>query len=278
MVNSSTKPEVTVVGHVTHDRYSTRIVPGGCAFYGARVYAALGAKVRLITSCGADFLRGDALAKLARVEARVGVLTTSFENVFRDDATRIQHLDAQSSPLEPAALSDEHASVLHLAPVLDEIDLHAWMPRVRKLVSRGSIGRVALSVQGFTRAKRAQGDGYVIDHVPWHPTMDLLAGIDVAFLSDEDLTNQDGLLQLLCDAIPMVILTKGSEGAEVLAGSKRVASVGIYPTDAVDPTGAGDTFAAAFMITLAAGGSIESAARTAAAAASIIVEPRGRPG
>lgn len=275
MVSSSTKPGVTVVGHVTHDRYADRIVPGGCAFYGARVYAGLGATVELITSWGGDFSKRDALAPLARVEATVGVRTTAFENVYREDATRLQHLHAQSPALEPAALKGEHTSVLHLAPVLDEIELHTWMPHVRALKRRGKIGRVALSVQGFTRGKSSHGDGYRIDHLSWHPTKELLAGIDVAFLSDEDLTNQDDLLALLCEVIPMVVLTHGSEGAEVMVGNKRVACVGVYPTTAVDPTGAGDTFAAAFMITLAAGGSIESAARTAAAAGSIIVEAEG---
>ena len=116
---------------------------------------------------------------------------------------------------------------------------------------------------------------HVIDHVPWLPDRDLLAGIDVAFLSDEDLTNQAELLPLLCDAIPMVVLTHGREGAEVWSGNQRVAGVGVYPTMAVDPTGAGDTFAAAFMVTLAAGGSIEWAARNGAAAGSIIVEAEG---
>ena len=44
------------VGQVTHDRYDDAIVPGGCAFFGARCALALGAKSGLLTAVGDDFL------------------------------------------------------------------------------------------------------------------------------------------------------------------------------------------------------------------------------
>ena len=43
------------VGQVTHDRYGDRIVPGGCAFFGARTFQGLGAVSRLLTTVGEDF-------------------------------------------------------------------------------------------------------------------------------------------------------------------------------------------------------------------------------
>jgi sugar/nucleoside kinase (ribokinase family) len=51
--------------------------------------------------------------------------------------------------------------------------------------------------------------------------------------------------------------------------------MGVHPTVAVDPTGAGDTFAAAFLLSLARGDGIGHSARLASAAASIVIEGEG---
>jgi len=51
--------------------------------------------------------------------------------------------------------------------------------------------------------------------------------------------------------------------------------VGTYSTDEVDPTGAGDTFAAGFVYGLARGDDPLRAARLGSAAASIVVEAVG---
>ena len=51
--------------------------------------------------------------------------------------------------------------------------------------------------------------------------------------------------------------------------------MGVYRTDEVDLTGAGDTFAAGFLYRLALGAPVIEAARFGAAAASIVIEAVG---
>jgi len=55
----------------------------------------------------------------------------------------------------------------------------------------------------------------------------------------------------------------------------RTRRVGAHPAREVDPTGAGDAFAAAFLLALARGADPADAARLGAAAGSIAVEGEG---
>jgi len=74
---------VISVGHVTHDRYGDAIVAGGCAYFGARVQHALGARVRLVTTVGEDFACADAFDGL-EVQVRRAGKTTLFNLVAGD--------------------------------------------------------------------------------------------------------------------------------------------------------------------------------------------------
>lgn len=69
-------------------------------------------------------------------------------------------------------------------------------------------------------------------------------------------------------------LILGELGSRIYANG-RVVEVGIFPTEPVDPTGAGDVFSAAFVHGLARGKTVERSAQRAAAAASIVVEDHG---
>ena len=68
----------------------------------------------------------------------------------------------------------------------------------------------------------------------------------------------------------MIAMTESDRGAQIYAEQawRRIAA---FPEDEVDPTGAGDTFATAFLIRLHETGDIAEAARFAAAAASLSI-------
>ena len=74
--------------------------------------------------------------------------------------------------------------------------------------------------------------------------------------------------------VPIVVVTDGANGAAVHAGG-AVQRIPAYATREVEPTGAGDVFAAAFLIALARGESVRSAGIFAACAASIAIEGIG---
>jgi hypothetical protein len=96
-----------------------------------------------------------------------------------------------------------------------------------------------------------------------------------AFLSDEDLGFNRSSLDYLCSLFPLLVLTKGKYRAEFYWQDK-IKSISDNPGKVVDPTGAGEIFAAAFMkYFVIEKKSIEKSARLASALAAISVT---RPG
>jgi sugar/nucleoside kinase (ribokinase family) len=71
-----------------------------------------------------------------------------------------------------------------------------------------------------------------------------------------------------------VVLTRGARGATIFTDASRE-HVPAAPAREVDPTGAGDVFAAAFLVAIHEGASPREAAELAAAAAACAVEAPG---
>ena len=262
------------VGQVTHDRYGDAIVPGGCAFYGARTFAALGARVGLVTSVGTDFACDDGLAGIEVLRQTVGE-TTIFLNTYPDDGPRIQWNERAAPPVTPTPLTAgwRRPDVLFLAPVFGEIDLAVWTAAVEPRVA-------GIGLQGFLKQPGAphpevSGRRAVVRR-PFDLDAGLLARFDAVFLSAEDIEvfGDAELLPRLRAAVPLVSLTLGERGSVVYRGDQEL-RVGVVPTRVVDPTGAGDTYAAAFLFALARGADPVDAARLGAAAASVVVEGQG---
>ncbi len=273
------EPRVLSVGHVTHDLYPSGLTPGGCAYYGARVYQALGATSHLITTVGEDFQFDEVVADVVSGVTRAG-RTTCFRNVYSSGELRIQRLDALAPKVAVPTADLGEYDLLHLAPVLGEVDLDSW-------TQRGVARLKALSVQGWIKAPGgpfAEAHPAVDDPCPvgaravvqqrWTPPVELLRRLDAVCLGGEDLVDQGDLLERLIENVPIVACTHNVEGVDVYVHGKRC-RVGICPTTEVDPTGAGDSFAAGFLCALAHGDSPIEAAQLGAAVASVVVEAQG---
>jgi sugar/nucleoside kinase (ribokinase family) len=271
---------VLVCGNATLDRLGDAVVPGGSAFYAAHALAALGARVRVFTGAASDLPR-DALemrgspTPTATPSSDPGAIeplvlpcpaTTTFVNSYAASGVRSQLVLATAPPLDPAELPPtwRSADVLMLAPVLGEIDPAGFASAVRARV-------VGLCIQGLVRA--VQPGGAVVAR-RFEPDSAALAGVSAAVLGEDEADGQQDLVARLASAIPIVVFTRGARGCDVLVHG-RSRHVGIHPAREVDPTGAGDVFAAAFFLALARGDDPLGAARLGAAAASIVVEGRG---
>jgi sugar/nucleoside kinase (ribokinase family) len=258
-------PEIALAcGHVTLDRLGGRLEPGGSAWYAARAWHALGARARILTAAGADFPR----EALSGVEAAVAPAerTTRFVNRAAAGGRREQQVEAVAPPLDPALLPAawRTADVLFLSPVLGEVDLRAFAGEARART-------IGIGVQGWVRAV---GGGGGVTQPRWDFDPSALAGVGTAFLGEDDLEGQGDLVARLARAVPVVVLTLGPRGCEVIAAG-RTRRVAAFSTVEVDPTGAGDVFAAAFLLGLSRGLPPVEAARLGAAAASVIVEGCG---
>jgi sugar/nucleoside kinase (ribokinase family) len=240
----------TAVGHVTNDLLAGGAAAGGSALYAAITARELGATVRVVTSHGPDFVGGALLDGVA-VEVVPSPRTTTFENVY-DGAGRHQRVTAIATPLAPPAFGD--ADAVFVCPVIDEVD---------------PVPGAAVGLQGWMRAI----DGGIVR--PRSLDVARFAGCRAAFVSTHDLGDDaDRVLPELRAQVPIVVVTHGASGAEVHAGGET-RHIAAFPTDEVDPTGAGDVFAAAFLLALARGESPFDAGIYAACAASVVVEGVG---
>jgi sugar/nucleoside kinase (ribokinase family) len=193
-------------------------------------------------------------------------VTTQFENRYGPDGRRTQRVLAAAGPLAPddvpAAWRD--ADLVLLAPVLGEVAPAPFAAIVRART-------VGLCVQGLVREVRADG---AVAPRRWEPGPADLAGVGVAVLGDDEARGQADLVGRLAAALPLVVATHGALGCDVLERGRPARRVGVYPAREVDPTGAGDVFAAALLLALAGGAAPVEAARLGAAAASVAVEGR----
>jgi sugar/nucleoside kinase (ribokinase family) len=129
---------------------------------------------------------------------------------------------------------------------------------------------VGVSAQGWLRSVDA--GGHVV-HTDWTGEP-FWRGADVLFVSDEDLDDRDDALARWTHDVPVVAMTESWKGARVHAGGEWL-RIDAFPEDEVDPTGAGDTFATAFLIRLHETKDVTEAARFGTAAASISVGAAG---
>lgn len=105
---------------------------------------------------------------------------------------------------------------------------------------------------------------------------DIIIGNDVefGFMAGGMEKGLDKARSLIGDGAQIVVYKMGEKGAITITAEGEV-QTGIYETKALKPTGAGDSFMAGFLATLATGGDVKSAVQTGSAAAAIVVSRVG---
>ena len=259
-------PDFVIVGNVARDVAPDGWRPGGTAVYAAAVARGLGRRVGLVTAATEDVVQAG-VPEDVQVVRHPAADSTSFENVYTD-GNRVQYLRAAGERV-PAAIVPEawaDARIALIGPVYHEVDASV-ADRFR--------GIVGVCVQGFLR--RTDTDQRVRPLPPdaWDAAP-LLRCARALFLSEEDiaLDAAGDILNTWADLVPILVVTDGRKGARVHADGewRRIPA---YPACEVDPTGAGDAFAAGFLVALDEGADPWQAARFAAAAASFVVEAVG---
>jgi sugar/nucleoside kinase (ribokinase family) len=231
--------------------------------YAARTARALGLRVAVLTSAAADLALDQALPGVD-VHCLPAATSTTFENRYLD-GTRRQVLHSQARGLGPADLPAawRQASIVHLAPVAQEVDVD---------LGRHFPGALTgATPQGWLRRWDAQGHVYPS---AWPGACALLAQMKVVVLSIEDAAHDQDLVSEWATHVPVLVVTRGAAGATLFVDGQ--ASRILAPrVREVDPTGAGDIFATAFLIHLHQAGDPYQAARFATHLASASVT---RPG
>ena len=240
---------LAVIGHLSRDVIAggpPRI--GGPPWHAGRALRALGADARIAAKCGeadaVDF--GRELETLGLpFDLVVGWETTAFSFTYDAAGVRTMTVDAVGDPWRTDEIRLEGVDWLLVAPVLrGEIDVAA--------VSEGR--HVLLDGHGLVRRPE-------IGPLELDDDFDrgMLAGVEMLKLSDEEAAVVGEV------SVPEVIVTHGARGATV-AG----VHVAAEPVDG-DPTGAGDMFAAAYLVSRAEGaGPVDAARRANAVVAELL--------
>jgi sugar/nucleoside kinase (ribokinase family) len=257
-------PRFLAVGHVTWDGRGAQQVLGGTASYAALTALRLGWEAALLTAAGPDF---EPLRELPGISVFVEgcAATTRFVNQYDERGERTQTLVARAADVELLPLPDawRRPDALLLGPVAGELG-----PGFSAALDAGLVGATA---QGWLRA--FESDGVVVPREWQRPERDL-QGVHVLFLSEKDLPDAEAAARRLGEHVPIVALTRGWRGLTLLCGSERYEVPGL-PREEVDPTGAGDVFAAAFLLRYHESQDPREAAAFACCAASCAVEAVG---
>lgn len=260
MVTAAPAPNFLAIGHVTWDHTPWGTLPGGAAFYAARTAQRLGRRVAVLTSAGPDWDPADHLPGVATVVVP-SQATTIFENRY-EGGRRRSWLRARASDLFPAALPAAwHACpVVLLCPLAGEVD-----PAFATMFPRALVG---LAAQGWLRSFDASG---LVTPTPWAEELPLA---QACVFSLEDVGGDEGFIRHCAARFPFLVVTEGPRGARLWARGQW-SHVPPFPANERDPTGAGDVFAAAFLIGLARRLGPLRAAQLASAVAACSVEGIG---
>jgi sugar/nucleoside kinase (ribokinase family) len=260
---SHTELDFVCVGHVTVDRIDGEERLGGAAAYAAITASRLGCRVALLTSARRDFPFRDALSAF-EVHGLDSERTTVFENRYDAQGRRVQRVLECACPLGPDAMSAVTDRLSSKAIVL-------YCPVAREV--RGPLARAvpdglsAVAPQGFFRAWDAEGN---VSRAEWADASRALADADLVVLSEEDIGIEESERRAMEFTGIAFGITRGERGARVYSEG-QVLDVPAFRTVSVDPTGAGDVFAAAFAVALREERDVFRAATFAAADASLAV-------
>lgn len=226
-----------VIGHLTRDLTPQGARLGGSVAYAGLTAAALGLKVGVVTACDADLPLNE-LAPLT-IAARYGETTTTFKNI-QTPTGRIQQVFHPAANIDLSMIPEVWRStpIVHLAPVMQEVD-----PKLSRAFPSSFIG---VTPQGWLRA--AAPDGSVV-FSEWYEARYVLETANAAVLSVEDVRGNEDIIEDMMTAVRVMAVTEAANGARIYWNGD-VRTFKAPPNNEVDPTGAGDIFAAAFFIRL----------------------------
>ena len=284
--DSEQAPDFLIIGHVTRDFLpdgSARL--GGTALYAALAAQRLGRRVAIVTSAPPDLLTTlQAATPGVAVAASLAPNPTTFAHVFTDGVRRL-FLRARANPLRAndIPLAWRATPIVLLAPLADEVDpaLGASFPPTSLL---------AATAQGWLRRWDAAGavipkqlDQEAVGRGSLHALIlsyeDLLPppGVVVAPLDGLPVTQAEADAQLAAwaGATPLVVATRGAIGATLWRAGAPPELFPGYPVNQIDATGAGDIFAAAFLVRLRETGDPRAAMDFANRCAALSIEGPG---
>ncbi len=254
------------VGHFCYDVSPTGYILGGSASYSTLTARNLGHHARAVTAVNADFDRQNPLLDGIETVYHECPETTIFDNQYDEQGHRQQFILGTARQLTGADIPADWrtSDIAYLCPIADEVSADV----VHRFSDETLIGATP---QGWLRRWDENGR---VDAKRWATAAAILPHIDILILSDEDLYAYPDELEKYIGLTRIVVLTRGSKGATLFHNGTELNSTA-YAVTEVDPTGAGDVFATAFLLNYYQSHSVTEALNFANCVASFAVEGVG---
>ena len=258
------RPDFLAIGHVPKDITPDGFRLGGAVTYGALAAKRLGLSSAVVTSAGPDI---DVAASLPDIPVHVvpSEQTTTFVNTYAC-GRRTQFIKAVAGPISATDIPNEwmSAPLVMMGPLAQELGAD--------LAKSFSESTVVASIQGWLRQWDDEGR---VSPCRWTGA-DVLPLVDAAILSVDDIDDTTALDRWK-GLVPVLIFTRGSRGSDVHHNGEWH-HVDAFPVAEVDPTGAGDVFAAAYLVRFGETRDVLASAKFASCAASFCVARQGTEG
>lgn len=227
-----------LIGHITADLKDKGRSLGGTVSYAAPTVHRFGHRVGILTSAAACEPLLVNLLPHADLCVWVGEETTTFENIYNERG-RIQYVHELAASLRYDMIPQGwvQAPLVHLAPLVDEVE--------HDIASHFTNSTVLLTPQGYLRRWDEKGRVYF---KRWLDA-DVLGAADIVILSKQDIADAPDLEIEFSRVTKHLIVTDGERGGVYYHNGDSMVYPP-YPVKEVEPTGAGDIFAASLLSSL----------------------------
>jgi 1D-myo-inositol 3-kinase len=260
----TSRPDFLVIGHVTKDLQEMGYTIGGTVTFASLTARDLGQRTAVVTRASLD-LSLNPLYQGIELLRLPSPATSTFQNLYSTNGTRTQFLRAVAGPIRAEDIPPawREAKIVLLGPLTNELE-----GGIAKVFPHSLIG---VTPQGWMR--RWDGDGRVFPK-PWEGAAEVLNYARVVVFSENDVQKDESAIQAYARLAKILVVTKGAKGATIYHQGE-VCHFPAFETIEIDPTGAGDVFAAAYLIELGRSGDPYAAAHFANCVASFNVEKPG---
>lgn len=225
-----------LIGHMTADLLSDGSrVAGGTVSYAAPTARAFGLSVGIVTNAAPHEPLLDTLRPFAHVHALESA-TTTYSNLY-DGNHRTQYVrgvagDIRAGDVPPAWID---APLVHLAPIAAE----AYHAEIFDAFPRA---KIMVTPQGWMR--RWADDGRVSHQMLRDPN--IIARASLVVLSEEDIARSSESESWFAAHVPRLVVTRAEQGGAYYLDGQQYTYDAVAVTP-IDPTGAGDVFAASLL-------------------------------
>ncbi len=250
MVASDRLVDYLIIGHVSEDFTADGPALGGTATYSSLTAQALGKRAAIVTSAGPDLK----LHPLSEVP--IHMVPSQDSTIFANEylpGERLQSIRSTAASLTSTDIPDNwrDAPIVHIAPIANEVDY--------SILDIFPQALICLTPQGWLRRWGPSGEVWLKN---WEIIQDQISHAGVVVFSSEDLQDNEDTIDQISRFCEILAITDGGRGARIFWADEW-RQIPAPAAEEIDPTGAGDIFAAAFFIFLNDGHSHWTAARLA---------------